>query len=151
MTQRSLVFISYSHEDTKWIEQLRVHLAPLERQGLVSRWDDSAITPGAQWRDEIAAALARAQVAVLLLSPNFMASRFIHEVELPTLLAASKQEGLTVVPVVLRPCLLGELSEYQSVNALNKPLVDLTQGDRDRMWIKVTEAITTALNNERAA
>lgn len=149
--QRSLVFISYSHEDTKWLEQLRVHLAPLERQGLISRWDDALITPGAQWRAEIAAGLAKAKVAVLLLSPNFMASRFIHDVELPALITASQREGLAVVPVVVRPCLMGELAALQTVNPPNKPLVDQTQGDRDRTWIRVVEAITSALNADSAA
>ena len=149
--QRSLVFVSYSHDDAKWLDQLQVHLAPLERQGLVSRWDDTRISVGAQWRDDIAAALGRARAAVLLLSPNFMASRFIGEVELPALLAASKQEGLKVIPVLLRPCLLGELANVQGANAPNKPLVDLSQGDRDRVWIKVVEAITEALNSDSAA
>jgi hypothetical protein len=43
---RTKVFISYSHKDTKWLKRLQVHLKPLERDGVVERWDDTQIVPG---------------------------------------------------------------------------------------------------------
>jgi len=52
-------------------------LAPLEDAGLVDAWDDQRIPVGAQWRDEIAEAIDAARVAVLLVSKDFLASRFI--------------------------------------------------------------------------
>jgi hypothetical protein len=41
--------------------------------------------------------------------------------------------------------MMGRLSEFQAVNSLSKPLVDLGRGDRDRVWVKLVEAITAAL------
>lgn len=146
-SKRSMVFISYSHKDAKWLEQLRVHLAPLERDGLVSRWDDALIAPGDKWRKEIAKAIAKAKVAVLLISPNFMASQFIQTNELPTLLAAAERDGTVIAPVIISPCLMRGLSEYQSINTPTKPMVDLSRGDRDRVWVSTIEWITAALNS----
>jgi hypothetical protein len=39
--ERTKVFISYSHQDKPWLERLRVHLKPLERDLDIDIWDDS--------------------------------------------------------------------------------------------------------------
>jgi hypothetical protein len=125
---------------------LQVHLAPLERSGVIVRWDDTKIAPGRKWREEIAGAIRSARVAVLLVSAHFMASEFIAKNELPPLLEAAEHEGTVILPVVISPCVIGSLSEFQAVNSPSKPLVDLGRGDRDRVWVKLIEAITAALN-----
>jgi putative peptidoglycan binding protein/TIR domain-containing protein len=143
---RTKVFISYSHADKRWFQMLQVHLAPLERNGIVLPWDDTRIAPGTRWRDEIANNIRFAKVAVLLISAYFMASDFIARDELPRLLAAAKRESAVILPVIISPCLMGSLSEFQAVNPPSEPLVDLSRGDRDRVWVKTVEAITIALN-----
>lgn len=143
---RNKVFISYSHADEKWLQMLGVHLAPLERQGTIVRWDDRRIAPGTKWRDEIAGAIQSAKVAILLISANFLASEYIANNELPPLLEAAEHEGAVLLPVIISPCVMGSLAEFQAVNPPSRPLVDLARGDRDRVWVKVVEAITAALN-----
>lgn len=83
MPERDQVFVSYSHKDKKWLNRLRVHLAPLERDGLLTVWDDTSINPGANWKKAIREALRAARVAVVLVSADFMASEFIARNELP--------------------------------------------------------------------
>lgn len=144
---RKNVFVSYSHADQKWLQMLQVHLAPLERSGIVVPWDDTRIAPGSKWREEIAGAIQSAKVAVLLVSAHFMASEFIAGNELPPLLEAAKHEGTVILPVIISPCMLGHLSEFQAVNSPSKPLVDLNRGDRDRVWVRLMEAVTVALND----
>src|SRR5215813_287519 len=91
---RSGVFISYSRKDRRWLEELQVHLKPLQREQYIDIWDDTRIRPGAKWREEIQLAVQQAKAAVLLISPNFMASDFIMHRELPDILTAAQAEGV---------------------------------------------------------
>ncbi len=76
---RTKVFISYSHRDKEWLDRLQVHLKPLERAGIIDRWDDPRIKAGERWKVKIREALATAKVVVVLLSGDFLASDFIDE------------------------------------------------------------------------
>jgi hypothetical protein len=125
---RDQVFVSYSHRDAAWLERLQVYLSPFERRGQVRRWDDTLIAPGRMWEQEILDALARAKVAVLLVSADFLASDFIARVELPRLLGAAEDEGVAIIPLVLDACnfeRIPELAQFQSVNPPSQPLETL--------------------------
>jgi hypothetical protein len=78
------VFISYSHKDRFWLEKLKTMYAPLVWSNDTSVWDDTLIGPGEMWERAIGDAVESAKVAVLLVSPNFMASPFIVKKEVPS-------------------------------------------------------------------
>jgi hypothetical protein len=142
------VFISYSQKDREWLERLQVHLKPLERAGLVERWDDTLVRTGMKWRDEIKKALASAKVAVLLVSPDFLASDFIDKDELPPLLAAEEARGLVVMPVLLKPSRFAKtpsLAQFQAVNFGWKTMSEMTEAEQDKLWTKLTEDIEAAI------
>ena len=80
------VFISYSHSDREYLDRLLVHLKPLEKDGRIDLWVDTRLRAGDRWKKEIEKALNRANVAVLLVSADFLASDFITDNELPPLL-----------------------------------------------------------------
>ena len=74
---KPIVFVSYSHKDEKEKEALVSHLSVLQRAGLIEVWVDDRIQGGADWEDEIKKVIARARVAILLVSANFLTSDFI--------------------------------------------------------------------------
>ena len=115
-TVRDQVFISYSHQDERFLDELLTHLKPYLRTGITA-WSDRQIQPGSHWFDEIKAALARTSVAVMLVSPDFLASDFIHEHELGPLLKEAEAGGVQILWVLIRDCSWKEtpLKDYQAV------------------------------------
>jgi tetratricopeptide (TPR) repeat protein len=144
--RRDQVFISYSHKDRQYFDQLQTMLKPLVRGKQIETWADTQIRAGAEWKEEIKNALARAKVAVLLVSPDFLGSDFIAEHELPPLLSAAKDEGMTVLWVATRPSLYKEteIERYQAANDPLKPLDSFRGSARGRELVKICQAIKDA-------
>lgn len=145
---RGHVFISYCHRDKKWLTRLQVHLAPLERDGLVTRWDDTLLKPGTRWREEIRNALQSARVAVLLISADFLASDFVMTNELPQLLSAAEDAGTVILPVIIGPSQfrsMPQLSRFQAVNDPHKPLVRLSLGKQEEVFDRVASIVAETL------
>lgn len=142
---RDQVFISYSHADGEWLERLQIMLAPLQRQGAIDVWADTCIQPGQPWQEEIKKALARAKVAVLLVSPDFLHSEFIHQDELPPLLEASRKEGLTILWVPVRPSLYKAtaIAHFQAVCDPKTPLSALPRAQQEAELVRIAEQLMT--------
>jgi len=98
------VFISYSHKNKRIKDRLVAHLKVLQLEDLLEVWDDSRIEAGQDWHPEIEQAMARASVAILLVSTDFLISEFIRSEKVPRLLQRRKTEGLRVFPVIAEPC-----------------------------------------------
>jgi hypothetical protein len=135
---RDGVFISYSHRDSVWLEHLRTHLAPHVRDG-ITVWDDTRIAPGSKWREEIEAALSSARVAVLIVSPDFLASEFIHKEELPSILRAAEEEGLVILWIPVRTSAYFDtwIKDYQAAHDPGKPLAGLSRAARDKALVDI--------------
>jgi len=146
---RDQVFISYSHKDKKFLEDLLTHLKPYVRSSSVSYWSDKQIAPGSKWLDDIKTAIGRAKVAVLLVTKDFLASDFINEVELGPLLKGAADSRVRILWVLVRACSFKEtaLSRFQSIVAPpGKPLAEM-KADRDGAWVKICEEIKKAVND----
>ena len=119
------VFISYSHKDEEWKDRLVTHLGVLEKEGLLDLWDDRKIELGDDWRPDIEDAIGRAAIAILMVSANFLTSKFILDEEIPKFLARREKEGLRVIPIIVKPCAWTEvkwLSKIQARPKDGKPL-----------------------------
>lgn len=148
------VFISYSHEDEKYLKELLVYLKPLEREGQVVPWSDKKIIVGSDWQKEIEQAIERADIAILLISQPFVASKFIFENELPPLLLAKEVKyTIEVIPVVIRLYYTTnpDFARYQAVNDPKKPLADMRRTKREEWWKKVAEAVEQAAKRQLAS
>lgn len=138
------MFVSYSHNDGRWLKRLQVHLAPLVRSGAIDLWDDTRIDHGDVWNAEIEKALATTKVAILLISADFLASNFITSNELPPLLAAAESEGVTILPVIINASLftdMPELSRFQSVNPPNEPLDGKSRAEQEILLNTVAQSV----------
>jgi hypothetical protein len=65
------IFCCYAREDQLLLDKLKTHLLPLQRQGLISVWNDTDICPGSNWEGEIEKHLNTAQIILFLVSPDF--------------------------------------------------------------------------------
>jgi Holliday junction resolvasome RuvABC ATP-dependent DNA helicase subunit len=146
---RNLVFICYSHRDQKWLEQLQSHLAPIVRNREFVLWSDRRIEAGQQWREEVRKAISRAKVAVLLVSPDFLASDFISNDELPPLLRAAQDEGLRILWVPISDCLYRatEIVRYHAASDPARPLDSLPRSRRNQEMSKIVSWIEQALGD----
>jgi hypothetical protein len=145
---RDQVFISYSHEDKEWMEKLHKMLKPLVRKNSISVWADTTIRAGAKWKEEIERALEVAKVAVLLVSPDFLASEFIDKHELPPILDAAAKEGLVILWVYVSSCLHEEteINRYHAAHDILKPLDSLTPAEQGSVLVHVCRRIKTEAN-----
>jgi hypothetical protein len=145
------VFVSYARADqtlSNWLERLNLYLAQARRAGDVDVWHDGRIEAGADWRAEIRQALAEARVAILLVGPGFLASRFVQEEELPLLLAGARTRDVRVFPLVTGWCGYGSsvLQSFQAFNDPGQPLESLPLPDQNRILNDLAVAVSRAVD-----
>jgi hypothetical protein len=140
---RNQVFISYSHQDKEWLERLLTSIDPLVRNQTFDLMWDGKITPGQEWLTQIEAALNSARIAVLLVSPNFLASQFILNVELPTILDRAKSGGVVLFWCLVRDCMWQEtpLARYQAAHDRTKVWNKLRQWELDELLKEIGNRI----------
>ncbi len=145
---RDQVFISYSHSDKDWLTKFRTVLRPLEKSSSVRVWADTEIKVGDKWREKIEEALVSAKIAVLLVSPNFLASDFINEEELPRILEASEKEGLIIIWLPISASLYNMtfIGNYQSAHDPSEPLDALSVAEQNKVFVKIANVIVRELN-----
>jgi hypothetical protein len=145
---RDHVFISYCRSDKKLLDEFLIQLNPFVRSGAVTTWSDEQITAGSKWFGEIEEALTKTRVAVLLVSPSFLASDFIHEHELGPLLKEAKAGGVKILWIPIRASAWEEtpLKNYQSVSPPKKPLARMSTAARDEAWVEICKQIKHAVN-----
>jgi len=141
------IFICYSHHDDKYFDELQTMLKPLVRNGELSIFSDQDIRPGEDWGARIDRELAAAKVAVLLVSPDFLASDFIAEHELPRLLERARQRDLAIFWIAVRDSLYEhtEIATYQAAHDVKRPLGSLDRHQREKVLAEIGKHLLAAL------
>ena len=98
------LFFSYSHKDEDLRDELVKHLSILKRQGVLEAWHDRNIDAGAEWANEINEHLNEAQIILLLISSDFMASDYCYDIEMKRAMERHNANEAAVIPVILRTC-----------------------------------------------
>jgi TIR domain len=139
------VFVSYSHADEALRDQLEVQLAMLKRQGLIDVWHDRRLIAGDRLDWSIETKLDEAEIILLLLSPDFLASDYCYNIEKGRALARHRKGEARLISVILRPCdwMHTDLREYLVTPKDGKPVTQWP--DRDVAFLDVVQSIRTAL------
>ena len=142
-TNRNRIFISYSHADELWLNLLRTHLRPLERNHKLQVFADDTLKAGEDWRSRINNELAQARVAIMLVSADFLASDWINNQELPILLTAAEHKSTTILSIIVRPCAFNNspLSKFQALNNPARPLSSMSSDQLDKVLAELSEKI----------
>ncbi len=139
------LFYSYSHKDEPLRDEMETHLKILERQRLISSWRDRLIRPGDQWGNEIDRKLESADIILLLVSADFIASDYCYCKEMKRALERGQSGDARVIPVILRDC-NWKNAPFAKLQGLPKNVKAVTQwSDRDSAWRDVSEGIEDAV------
>src|SRR5450755_173055 len=135
------MFLSYAHEDEPLREELEKHLSLLQRQGLVSTWQNRRITAGTDWAQAIDEHLKNASIILLLVSADFLASDYCYGVEMQRALERHEADQARVIPIALRPCDWKDapFAHLQALPTNARPIT--TWLDRDEAWADVVRRI----------
>ena len=97
------IFLCYSHKDERLLDRLKTHLSLLQRDKIISIWHDRRIGAGTEWAGAIDEHLNSARIILLLVSADFLASDYCHDVEMERALERHEAGEARVIPIILRP------------------------------------------------
>lgn len=145
MTKATLVF-SYSHADEALRNELEKHLAPLKRMGRIDTWHDRRIVPGQAFDGQIDHYFSTADIILLLVSSDFIASDYCYQIEMANALKRHAQAEAVVIPVILRPCAWHQLpfGKLLAATVDGKPIVQFPSVDEG--FVQVVDAVSRALD-----
>jgi hypothetical protein len=138
------VFVSYSHADEKLKESVLRHLKPLERMNLITEWHDRKLVAGDNWGDEISSNLEEADIVLLLVSIDFINSKYCYDVELDRALERHAEGSCRVIPIILRGC-LWQHTPFSKLQALPR------DGKAANSWSDLDEALANVAEGVRLA
>ncbi len=142
------VFISYSRANKDRKERLIKHLSALKADGTISLWHDGCIEAGELWRDELEQAMSQSEVALFLVSEDFISSPFCQDVEVPRMLERHRNEGVLIIPVIVDYCdweSIERINQFQVLPENGKPVP--AQKPQSKAWTQVATGLRRALEN----
>ncbi len=140
-TEPASIFYSYCHADESHRSELEKHLALLERENLVRGWADRSIKAGDPWSEEIRNKLNEANLILLLVSSDFLASDYCWGVELSAAMSRHSRREARVVPVIVRPC-DWHSAPFGSLQALPRDGKPITAWQStDEAWLDVARGL----------
>ncbi|CAI0885954.1 toll/interleukin-1 receptor domain-containing protein [Serratia proteamaculans] len=145
----SLVF-SYSHVDEALRNELEKHLSPLKRMGKITTWHDRRIVPGQEFERQIDHYFSEADIILLLISSDFIASDYCYQVEMTNAMERHKRGEAVVIPVILRECAWHQLP-FGSIMAATidgKPITKFASHDEG--YVQVFDAVSRAIASMEA-
>ncbi len=135
------MFCSYAHRDRIFRDQLALHLELLHRNGLIASWHDGLVRAGQEWSPQILKNLELADLILLLVSADFIASDYCYNVEMRRALERHDEGTARVIPVLIRDVDWKDapFGKLQALPKNSKPVRHWLH--RDSAWRNVAEVI----------
>ena len=144
-TEKIKLFYSYSHKDEELRDQLETQLSILRRNGLIEEWHDRKITSGKNLHSAIDSALEEADIVLLLVSPDFIASDYCYETELKKAIELHEANQLIIIPVIIRPVDWSETPFHQFLAVPKDGLAVTSWSNVDEAWVDVTSRLKESI------
>ena len=140
---RDQIFICFHEHDKRWLEHIRSHLIPLERQGF-GIWDQTQLLPGEELDTAIRRRLEVSSLAIVLLSPDLLASEFQFERIILPILEAAKHGTIKVfwIPIRATNFIETPFAKIQAGWDPSKPLASLNDADLEHALSRISEKIS---------
>ena len=143
------LFFSHSYRDRHFRRKLEKHLAVLQREGLIADWHDREIAAGDEWKSEIDRHLLSADIVLLLVTADFIASDYCWSEEIKKVLERHQRGEARVIPVILKPCSWGN-TPFGGLQAVPKSARPVTSWpSQDEAFEDVAVAIKRAVEDMR--
>ncbi len=135
-----LLYISYAAQDSEFRDDLCRHLATLERDGRVRVWHSGLLSAGEVAQTSVEEHLTSAGVIVLLLSAHYLADPTCEN-EAARALDMARRGCAQIVPILVRPCLVGEtsLASFRLLPSDGRP-IEIWE-NREAAWVDVATGI----------
>jgi MinD-like ATPase involved in chromosome partitioning or flagellar assembly len=143
------VFVSYADHDENLMEQLRTHLQVLLRQGIIRTWSERKVIASDEWQKLIDDQINQADLILLLVSPDYLASASVWEGEIKHTIERQEQGNAIVIPIIARAVdwQASPFAHLQVLPSDAKPIT--TWSDQDAAFANVSQGIRRAIENLR--
>ncbi len=145
------IFISYAHKDEHYKDKLVTSIANLKRQGYVSAWEDRQIPVGGEWDKHIKSALNDADVILMLISMDFIASEYCFDVEVAKAIERhnNPNDNARVVPIIIRPADWQDTA-FARLQALPKGALPVSKWeDEDEAYLDIVNQLKKLIKEMR--
>ncbi len=142
------VFFAYSHRDRELKSELERHLSQLRRNQIIETWSDNELIAGQVWEKEIQKKLESADIILLLISSDFLASDYCYNIEMQKAFERHQQGLSLVIPILLRSC-AWEDSPFKHLQVLPRDgnFIFNKNRDTDEAFTEVVKGIKVSVDN----
>lgn len=140
------LFISYSHKDEEIKNELDKFLILLKKSNKISVWQDRMLLAGEDWNQTILKELEEADIIVLLISQDFIASEYIWEKELKIAIQHHEEGKARVIPIIARNCDWEGMNfaKLQALPVGAKPIISYP--DKDVAYTEIAKGINKVVD-----
>lgn len=145
------IFISYAEEDHEYLEKIKKYALKFNENQKIEIWDDGNISLGRKWDAEIKMHLNKADIILLFISLDFLASDYISSVELKAAFERFQNQECEVIPIFIREALLDEYPQLEALQGYPKGKVfaKIEDEDADIYYIGLAKEIKEVINKIR--